>query len=121
MHHVLIVDDEDIYLQAYSRILSKIGFTVSTSKTAENIFDIVDRFAPAIILMDHNMPRVTGSVAITQLKGNPKYSTIPIILISANNDIEDIASNAGANAHYHKSRGMQEFISVMENIKGGLH
>jgi CheY-like chemotaxis protein len=121
MHHVLIVDDEDIYLQAYSRILSKIGFTVSTSKTAENIFDIVDKFAPAIILMDHNMPRVTGSVAITQLKGNPKYNTIPVVLISANTDIEMIATDAGANAYYHKSRGVQEFISVMEGIKGTFH
>ncbi|MBC7949095.1 MAG: response regulator [Chitinophagaceae bacterium] len=93
---IIIADDEADVLMLMEVILSREGFDVEVSPNAENLMDKVTRQPPDIILLDVRMQGVDGEAICKQLKTDRKTKKIPIILFSANSDLEQIASNCGA-------------------------
>jgi CheY-like chemotaxis protein len=65
---VLIIDDDPMTLRIISTVLSRKGYPVFTSQTAVDVFNTVEKYDPDVILMDYDMPVVSGVYAIIQLK-----------------------------------------------------
>jgi CheY-like chemotaxis protein len=66
--------------------------------------------------MDHNMPGITGAEAIKELKAHDAYKSIPIVLVSANNDIAELARDAGADAYFLKSKGYDQLVDMIATL-----
>ncbi|MDR1238973.1 MAG: response regulator [Treponema sp.] len=86
---ILIVDDENINLEFFEVMLSKLGFIVEEANDGVEALDKVKRFFPDLILLDNIMPKMSGWEVTKILKGDPKYSGIPIIMFSALDDVKD--------------------------------
>ena len=80
---VLLVDDEpDVILVVRGR-LKTWGYQVVTAMNGQEALEAVDRQIPDLILMDLKMPVLGGKETCLRLKSDPRYSQIPIILITS--------------------------------------
>jgi CheY-like chemotaxis protein len=86
---ILIVDDEYINLEFFEVMLSKLGFLVEKAEDGEEGLKKVKNFLPDLILLDNIMPKMSGWELTKILKGDEKYREIPIIMISALDDVKD--------------------------------
>jgi signal transduction histidine kinase len=82
MPRILIVDDDPVIIKLYQVILRKEGFEMDIAETAEDMLKAVGRQKPDIILLDVILPDGTGLELCTQLKKNPEYVGVKIILVS---------------------------------------
>ena len=118
---VLVVDDHPIFRLGVSERIKSIGGRVALLGEGGNGFEahtLAGALSPHVILMDLNMPGMTGIEATRNIKKD--YPEIHIIILSADDEINDIndALQAGAGGYLLKSVSgieLQEAIfSVME-------
>jgi DNA-binding response OmpR family regulator len=86
---ILIVDDETINLEFFEVMFSKLGFIVEEAHDGVEALEKVKRFFPDLILLDNVMPKMSGWEVTKNLKNDPKYSGIPIIMFSALDDVKN--------------------------------
>jgi DNA-binding response OmpR family regulator len=86
---ILIVDDEQLNLEFFEVMLSKLGFIVEKANDGVEALEKVKRFFPDLILLDNIMPRMSGWEVIKTLKGDAKFRDIPIVMFSALDDVKD--------------------------------
>ena len=86
---ILVIDDEMISLEFFEVMLSKLGFVVEKAENGEEGFAIVKKFFPDLIIMDNIMPKMSGWELTKILKADPKFREIPIIMLSALDDVKD--------------------------------
>lgn len=89
---ILIVDDEQINLEFFDVMLSKLGFGVFLSENGLEALEMVRRIKPDLIILDNIMPKLTGWEVTKILKTDPEYAEyagIPIIMFSALDDVKD--------------------------------
>ncbi len=93
---IFIFDDNQELLELCTIILEDIGYQIKTSSTSNDVERQVSDFGPDIIFMDNWLPDVSGIEATQQLKSNSLLRHIPVIYFSANNNIAELAKEAGA-------------------------
>ncbi|TVQ24113.1 MAG: response regulator [Spirochaetaceae bacterium] len=92
MAKILIVDDEQINLDFFEVMLTKLGFEVVKASDGEEALELVQETEPDLIVLDNIMPRLSGWEVTRMLKHDPEYrdySAIPIIMFSAMDDVKD--------------------------------
>jgi len=115
---VLIVDDEKDMLLLMKFKLKVEGFKVQTSLNGENMIDILHTSHPDIILMDIHMEGVDGGTLCSLIKNDKSTAHIPICLFSANDNIEKIMEQCGADGYIKKPFDMQRVKTTLWNILG---
>lgn len=90
-HHadILIVDDIPANLQVLSSLLKEQGYKARAVTNGKLALQAISRQQPDLILLDINMPEMNGYEVCQQLKSQPDTQEIPIIFISALNELED--------------------------------
>ncbi|MCL2456844.1 MAG: response regulator [Defluviitaleaceae bacterium] len=87
---ILIVDDNAINLTVAEKALRE-QYRVIAVPSAEKMFKALEKFAPDLILLDVEMPDVSGFDAMKKLKTNKIFSEIPVIFLTALSDAESEA------------------------------
>jgi putative two-component system response regulator len=87
---ILVVDDMPENIQILSDILRD-DYTVLAAKSGEKALQFVLRQPPDLILLDVMMPGMDGFEVCTRLKAEKKWEKIPVIFITAMNEIKDEA------------------------------
>lgn len=95
MKKVLIADDDQSILDATRLLLEYEGYEVTTVCDGDELKDLGDDL-PDLILLDIWLSGSNGGELAKYLKSQEKTKNIPIILFSANRDIEKIAKESGA-------------------------
>ena len=113
---VMIFDDDLDILSICSYILEEQGWEVHTSTHCNNIIENVDRVRPDVILMDNWIPETGGIIATQTLKKHPEFKNIPIIYFSANNDIQSLAKQAGADTYLEKPFDLTELEEIINRV-----
>ncbi|MFT3837928.1 MAG: response regulator [Myxococcaceae bacterium] len=94
--HVLIVDDDDDTRETLREILEDEGYLVHSAVDGlDALLQLVaSRQQPALILLDWEMPRMSGDAFGSRLRQLPQLKSIPVVLITASNgkDVEAAAS-----------------------------
>jgi CheY-like chemotaxis protein len=80
---ILIVDDNPQNLKLARVILTIEGYDVQTAIDAEDALRILESFAPRLILMDLQLPRMDGLQLTRQLKADPRHCDIIILALTA--------------------------------------
>jgi CheY-like chemotaxis protein len=78
----LVVDDSMLIRYTVCRHLEQRGFTVESATNGVEALVILERVHPDVIVTDMQMPKMSGSELITELKKNPKTADIPIIIVA---------------------------------------
>lgn len=86
---VLIVDDIEENLAVLTETLSSNGFAPLQAKSGERAIEIARKANPDLILLDIKMPGMDGYETIERLKADEATRDIPVIFLSALNQIED--------------------------------
>ncbi len=85
---ILIVDDNPTNLSVLSQALKSAGFAIRIAEDGESAINSINRKPPALILLDIQMPGMSGFEVCQQLKANPLLQKIPIIFMTALADTE---------------------------------
>jgi len=116
---VLIVDDCDVTLKVLSRVMSDLGFEAIEADSADGAREALDsEHTPELILLDWIMPGMNGLDLIGWLRTNSRYRTTPIVMVTANDGISQVAQalSAGANEYIIKPftrESMEEKLSML--------
>jgi ribonuclease P protein subunit RPR2 len=95
---------------------------VTEADSAEAARKRIRTTRPDVIVLDVNMPGTTGLELCVELKGNPKTSGIPIILLTGSQGgTSAAAKRAGADAFVRKPFSPLELLAVAERLAGGLY
>jgi diguanylate cyclase len=86
---ILVVDDTRYNLQILSIMLANQGYAVLEATNGIDAIDLAKTHVPSLILLDIKMPEMDGYQVCSHLKNNPSTQQIPIIFISAIENVEE--------------------------------
>jgi two-component system cell cycle response regulator DivK len=114
---VLIVEDNELNLKLLNDILEYHGYTVFTSRLGEPALELARQYRPDLILMDIQLPDISGMEATRRLKADEQTRTIPIIAVTAfamsGDEAKILAS--GCDAYLAKPFNVIEFLRLVED------
>jgi CheY-like chemotaxis protein len=113
---VLIVDDEEGFRDGLADLLEMEGYAVLVAKDAVDAVRVLPEFRPEVILLDLRMPNLDGEGFMRGLDGLPASTKVPVVLISAKEDLAVIADRAGAAGYLHKPFEAPQLLSILEKV-----
>ncbi|MBI1373792.1 MAG: response regulator [Phycisphaera sp.] len=87
---LLVVDDNQQNLELLQAYLEPLGCRIMTATDGLEALKAVDTETPDLILLDVMMPRMSGFEVCKKLKADPATRAIPIIMVTALNEVGDI-------------------------------
>lgn len=121
MKKILIAEDDQFISTAYRIKLTKAGYEVLVTADGEAATKAIETYQPDLIILDLIMPVKDGFTVLQELKDNPQWSTIPVIVASNLGQKEDMekATSLGASEFVVKSDlSLEELISKIRKILG---
>jgi CheY-like chemotaxis protein len=113
---ILIVDDEEGFRDGLADLLDLEGFSVEVCSDAVEAVRLLPQFRPDAILLDLRMPHLDGEGFMRGLHGLPAGDHVPVVLISAKEDLAAVAARAGAAAFLAKPFDVEQLLSVLEKV-----
>ena len=95
---MLVVDDDPLALEMMTMVLEGMGHTVTTAEDGIVALDLLAREQSELALFDIDMPRMNGLELIATLKADPRFSNMPILVVSGRKDDEALNSAFGEGA-----------------------
>ena len=101
---LLIVDDNEMNRDMLARRLARKGYVIGLAESAKDLLPRVKEDGIDLVLLDIEMPEVTGLDALQALRGSYSPTDLPIIMVTAKNQSDDIvkALEMGANDYLTK-------------------
>jgi len=123
-HRVLIVDDNAINRKILETILDRFEVEWMSVEDGQQAVDAVCQRMFAAVLMDIQMPVMDGLSAtreIRRMEVEAGRALVPIIIVSAHNEAEDVAAGraAGAQRHLGKPISVQALIGALNGVQAG--
>jgi two-component system, OmpR family, alkaline phosphatase synthesis response regulator PhoP len=87
---VLVVDDNQQNLELLVASLESLGCRLRTAMDGPEALDEVAKKAPDLILLDIMMPRMSGYQVCKKIKADPALKGIPIVMVTALNEVSDV-------------------------------
>ena len=101
---VLVVDDNENNREILARRLTRNGYSVSVADSARALLDRIRDEAVELVLLDIEMPEITGLDALVEIRRTYSAVRLPVIMVTARNESEDIVKGLelGANDYLTK-------------------
>ena len=115
---ILLVDDTEDIRDIWRRALSKAGFRVEEAVDGEDGIRKTRELLPHLVLMDMTMPFLSGIEACRRLKTDSVTAAVPIIMVSADDDVKAEAHAAGCDGFLLKPLRHPELISHVRRFLG---
>jgi two-component system cell cycle response regulator DivK len=80
---VLIVEDNELNMKLFNDLLQANGYTTLQTKDGREVIDIARKNHPDLILMDIQLPEISGLEITRMLKEDPELKSIPVIAVTA--------------------------------------
>jgi len=91
IHNALVVDDSRTARFMLGKILQRLGVATATANSAEEALTYLQDHVPDAIFIDHVMPGIDGLRATRQIKRDPRFAAVPIVIFTAKEGDEYIA------------------------------
>lgn len=89
MARILIADDDELVADLASQVLIDAGHACGWVTTAEDTLALLVRKRPDLLLLDQDMPGMSGLTMLRQLRGSPEFYDLPVIMFTAMTGIDD--------------------------------
>jgi two-component system, OmpR family, response regulator RegX3 len=112
---VLVVEDEEAFVDALTIGLQKEGFRVEVARDGAEALALFDRVRPDLVLLDLMLPRVSGVDVCRELRSR---SQVPIIMVTAKSSEIDtvVGLEVGADDYVSKPYRMRELVARMRAV-----
>jgi CheY-like chemotaxis protein len=117
---VLIVDDDQNSREGLAEFLVQQGFRITEASDGAEALQKVEARRPDVVLLDLAIPRVDGWTVARELKRDPRYASVPVIVFSAMDYPDEIqrAVQAGCDAFVTKPCNLSVLIPTIERVLG---
>ena len=115
MDKILIIDDDAAILDALQIMFELEGYDARGMINSKNLYKM-KKDLPDLILLDIWLSGEDGREICKYLKSNPVTSKIPVILISASNEVENSARSAGADDFICKPFEVDALLKKVKNF-----
>ncbi|HVF10628.1 MAG TPA: response regulator [Abditibacteriaceae bacterium] len=120
---ILVVEDVPSISRLIEKCLNDAGYEVLTAGNGQVALEVVAAAVAAaepldLILMDVMMPQMDGLSALHRLKHDEKTAGIPVVMLTASSEPDDIVQSlqAGADLHLTKPFACAELIAIIQRI-----
>jgi len=113
---VIVCDDDEGILDMMSLVLENDDLDVITESNSLKLQQLIATENPDLILLDLWMPVLSGDVILKQLREQEATRTLPVIVISASRDGEQIALEHGATDFLAKPFDLDELSKRVEKL-----
>src|SRR3990172_894856 len=112
---VLLIDDEPFYYKLLNRPMKDAGHEFDYSKTGKDGLAKISATKPEVIIVDLRLPDISGHDILERLRRDSEYSNIPVIVITAKNELGDKlkAFELGADDYLIKPFQPEELVARM--------
>ena len=84
LRYVFVVDDSSLHRQEVTRVLSSRGYAVRTAADGAEALSVLESDEPpAVVLLDMEMPVVTGREVLEHMDDSPRLRHIPVVILTA--------------------------------------
>jgi len=118
MPKILVVDDSPVVKKIVTTTLVKKGFDVKEAIDGVAALEILLSEKIDLVITDLNMPKMDGLQLTREIRKNPMYKRIPVIMLTTNPSEEQKALEAGANLYLKKLVTSEELISHVQKFLG---
>lgn len=115
---VLVIEDNEQNLYLMNYLLTEYGFDVMTARDGREAIDTARAKAPHIILLDIQLPGMSGHDVARELRRDPRLSTIPIVAVTSYampGDREQVLA-AGCTGYIEKPIDPDTFVAQLESF-----
>ncbi len=122
---ILLIEDNpldvDLTRRAFAR--KKLSHPLIVARDGEQALDWLPRWEagaplPLIILLDLNLPRISGLDVLAHLKAHPSFRVIPVVVLTSSVEDRDVqmAYLQGANSYIVKPIDFHQFLEIVDQI-----
>jgi len=118
---VLVVDDNSRLRNLWLEVLEEAGYAAVGSEDGLAAAELIRDLLPDLILLDLRMPRASGWDFLENVRQNPKWQQIPVVIISAHLDEgPDLAKDSGLRivGQMEKPLAVAELLAKVEEVIG---
>ncbi len=115
---VLVVEDNELNLKLFCDLLRAHGFEVEPVRDGRDALERARAFAPDLVIMDIQMPHVSGLELIEQMKAEAALEPVPVLAVTAyaaRGDEERIR-DAGAEGYVSKPISVMKFVAAVRAL-----
>jgi serine/threonine-protein kinase len=114
---ILMIDDSEFVLSVHGEVLAEAGFDVRSTTSPEEFDDLLTSWKPHLVLMDVQMPAVSGEELCRRVKAKFK-AHVPVAFVSHLEapQLEARARGAGAEAYLTKTGDWPKLVAFVRNI-----
>jgi DNA-binding NarL/FixJ family response regulator len=117
---VVIADDHPFYRQGLAKLLIESGIdVVAQAADGTQAIDLVDEHAPDVVVVDLNMPGLSGAEVTRRLVERNPASRVLVVSVSAQEEDVTDAILAGASGYVLKEGPVQEVVAGIQAAAGG--
>jgi CheY-like chemotaxis protein len=112
---ILIVDDNEMNIKLVSLTLAAAGYMLLAATCASEVYSILERERPHLILMDLQLPGIDGYELTRRLKGDTRTRDIVIVALTAQalDDVSHAARDAGCDGYISKPIDTRAFPDIV--------
>ncbi|MGJ4855584.1 response regulator [Labrys sp. KB_33_2] len=117
---VLIVEDNELNMKLFHDLLEANGYDIVETRSGINVMSLAREHRPDLILMDIQLPEVSGLEVTRWLKDDDELKTIPVVAITAfamKGDEERIRQG-GCEAYLSKPISVAKFLETVRGFLG---
>jgi len=123
MSKALVVDDSMAARMLLTRILNNLGYEVREAANGREALEVIaaEKDTVSLILLDWNMPEINGLDLLKRLRDDPELSSLVVVMVSAESEIDQIAAalEAGANEYVMKPFTKDILVEKLQLV--GVH
>lgn len=131
VHAILLVEDNPADIKITERAIKESGVAVElvVVRDGEEAVDYLMRRGthagdtvwrePALVLLDLNLPRMTGREVLERIRTTPALCMVPVVVLTTSRRHEDVQQMyaAGANTYIEKPQDFSRFVQVLQTIQ----